>query len=156
MSAVLERHRHSAAGFAMPVPAGWERTEDAPQCALVAVEPRRHDGHLRASVVVTVEERGADEAPDAWADRSLATLRASLNRLRVVDDEVVAVGGRRARRVLSHYVHRRFGGVNLEQWLVAAGPLGYVVSCSAPALEYDDLADLMHEVAEGLELEDGP
>lgn len=66
------------------------------------------------------------------------------------------MGGRPARRVLSHYVHRRFGGVNLEQWLVAAGPLGCVVSCSTAALEYADLADLMREVAEGLELQAGP
>ena len=28
--------------------------------------------------------------------------------------------------------------------------MGYVVSCTTPALEYDDLFELMHVVAEGL------
>jgi hypothetical protein len=149
MSAVLEVHRHSVAGFEIPIPAGWERTEDEEGCALVAVEPPREEPHLRASVVVTIEVLGEGD-PAAWADRSLAAVRESLNRLRVIDDDRVELGGRAARRVLSHYVHRRFGGVNLEQWLIASGGLGYVVSCSVAALEYDDLWDLTNAVAEGL------
>jgi hypothetical protein len=149
MSAVLEIYRHSVAGFEIPIPAGWERTEDEEGCALVAVEPPREEPHLRASVVVTIEVLGEGD-PAAWADRSLAAVRESLNRLRVIDDDRVELGGRPARRVLSHYVHRRFGGVNLEQWLLASGGLGYVVSCSVAALEYDDLWDLTNAVAEGL------
>jgi hypothetical protein len=147
MSAVLEVHRHSVAGFEIPVPAGWERTEDKDGCALIALEPPREEPHLRASVVVTIEVLPPDED---WADRSVAALRESLNRLRVIDDDAVEVGGRPARRVLSHYVHRRFGGVCLDQWLLAHGGLGYVVSCSTAALEYDDLWDLTNAVAEGL------
>jgi hypothetical protein len=145
VSDVLELHRHSVAGFEIPVPAGWERTEDAEGCALVAVEPPRVEPHLRASVVVTIEP-----LPDDFEERSLAALRESLNRLRVIDDDRVEIGGRPARRVLSHYVHRQFGGVCLEQWLLAHEGLGYVVSCSTAALEYDDLWDLMNAVAEGL------
>jgi hypothetical protein len=149
MSAVLEVHRHSVAGFEIPIPAGWERTEDEEGCALVAVEPPREEPHLRASVVVTIEVLGEVD-PGAWPDRSLAAVRESLNRLRAIDDDRVELDGRPARRVLSHYVHRRFGGVNLEQWLLASGGLGYVVSCSVAALEYDDLWDLTNAVAEGL------
>jgi hypothetical protein len=145
VSDVLELHRHSVAGFEIPVPAGWERTEDEDGCALVAVEPPRVEPHLRASVVVTIEP-----LPDDFEERSLAALRESLNRLRVIDDDRVEIGGRPARRVLSHYVHRQFGGVCLEQWLLAHEGLGYVVSCSTAALEYDDLWDLMNAVAEGL------
>lgn len=148
MTAVLEIHRHPSAGFEIPVPAGWERTEDEDGCALIAVEPARAEPHLRASVVVTVELLRDDL--DAWAERSITALGESLNRLRVIDEDVVEVGGRPARRVLSHYVHRRFGGVCLEQWLVAAGERGYVVSCSTAALEYDDLWDLMSAIGEGL------
>lgn len=150
MSAVLEVHRHSVAGFEIPIPAGWERTEDEEGCALVALEPPREEPHLRASVVVTIEVLGEDDGLQEWADRSLEALRASLNRLRVIDDDRVELGGRRARRVLSHYVHRQFGGVCLEQWLLALGGLGYVVSCSVAALEYDDMWDLTHAVADGL------
>jgi hypothetical protein len=150
MSGVLEVHRHTMAGFEIPVPAGWERTEDAEGCALVAVEPPREQPHLRANVVVTIEVLGDEADVDAWTERSVAALGESLNRVRTIDDEAVEIGGLPARRVLSHYVHGRFGGVCLEQWLLASGGLGFVVSCSTAALEYDDLWDLMSAVAEGL------
>jgi hypothetical protein len=148
MSAVLELHRHAAAGFEIPLPAGWERTENQDGCALVACEPPRAEPHLRASVVVTIER--LDE-PEGWAERSLAALRESLNRLRVIDDDDDArIGGRRARRVLSHYVNREYGGTCLEQWLLVHEGHGYVVSCTTASLEYDDLWDLMQAIAEGL------
>jgi hypothetical protein len=147
---VLEVHRHSVAGFEIPIPAGWERTEDVEGCALVAVEPAREQPHLRANVVVTVEVLGDDADVRAWEERSLSALGESINRLRLIDDERVEIGGHDARRVLSHYVHGRFGGVCLEQWLLAHGGVGSVVSCSVAALEYDDLWDLTNTVAEGL------
>jgi hypothetical protein len=150
MNDVLEVHRHSVAPFEIPVPSGWELTEDEPGCALVVVEPPRAEPHLRASVVVTIEELAEDEDLDAWARRSLAALEESVNRLRVIDEEPVQIAGRPARRALSHYAHREYGGVNLEQWLLAVGGLGYVVSCSTAALEYDDLHELLYAVAGGL------
>jgi hypothetical protein len=149
---VLELHRHSIAGFEIPIPAGWERTEDVQGCALVAVEPPREQPHLRANVVVTIELLGDDADVRAWEERSIVALGKAVNRLRTIDDERVEVGGRGARRVLSHYVHREFGGVCLEQWLLAHAGAGYVVSCSVAALEYDDLWDLTNTVAEGLRL----
>jgi hypothetical protein len=146
----LEVHRHSVAGFEIPIPAGWERAEDVQGCALVAVEPPREQPHLRASVVVTIEVLGDDADVRAWEERSLAALGDSLNRVRAIDDERAEIGGRDARRVLSHYVHKRFGGVCLEQWLLAHGGVGFVVSCSVAALEYDDLWHLMNTLADGL------
>jgi hypothetical protein len=143
----MEVHRHSEAGFEIPVPAGWERTENQDGCALVAVEPPRAEPHMRASVVVTIEP-----LRDDFEERSVAALRESLNRLRVIDDDRVEIGGRPARRVLSHYVHRVFGGACLEQWLLSHEGFGYVVSCTTAALEYDDLWDLTNAVAEGLRL----
>jgi hypothetical protein len=148
MSEVLELQRHEDAGFELPIPAGWEVVRDREGCALIAVELPRAEPHLRASIVVTLELL----EDEGWEDRSLAALRESLNRLRVIDDEPVEVGGVAGRRVLSHYVHRAFGGVNLEQWLVRRGDRGYVVSCSTAALEYDDLWDLMTAAGEGLRL----
>jgi hypothetical protein len=145
---VLDVHRHSVLGFEIPLPAGWEVTEDVEGCALLAVEPPREQPHLRASVVVTVELLGEEVDVAAWEHRSVAALPESFNRLRVIDDERVHVGGRDARRVLSHYVHGRFGGVCLDQWLVA----GVVLTCTVAALEYDDLWDLITAVAEGLRL----
>ena len=151
MSGTLETYRHSVAGFEIPLPAEWERTEEQEGCALVAVEPPRAEPHLRASVVVTIEAPPAEQAFEAWTDRSVAALGESVNRLRIIDDDMVEIAGSPARRVLSHYVHREFGGVNLEQWLLAHEGLGYVISCSTAALEYDDLHDLMSAIAEGMQ-----
>ena len=144
---VLEVHRHSVMGFEIPIPAGWEVTERVQGTALVAVEPPREQPHLRASVVVTVEVIGD---VSAWEERSVAALADSFNRLRIIDDERVTIDGHDARRVLSHYVHGQFGGVCLDQWLLATGGAGFVVSCTSAALEYDDLWDLTTTVAEGL------
>lgn len=148
----LERYRHSTVGFALPLPVGWERSEEVEACALVAVEPPRGDPHLRANVVVTLEQVAADEDLDAWSRRSLDLLAEPLPRLLRIDLEETEIGGVPARRALSHYLHPDHGGANLEQWQLLHRGLGVVISCTTAALEYDDLFDLMHAVAEGLEL----
>jgi len=151
MTDVLELQRHESAGFELPVPSGWELARDQDGCALIAVEPPRAEPHLRASVVVTIEAPPAEQTFEAWTDHSVAALGESVNRLRIIDDDIVEIAGNPARRVLSHYVHREFGGVNLEQWLLAHEGLGYVISCSTAALEYDDLHDLMSAISEGIQ-----
>ena len=152
MTGELETYRHPTAGFELSLPQGWERSENLHGCALIAVEPPRDDPHFRANVVVTVERLDGHTELERWAERSLDALRESLNRLRVIDLDAAEVGGLPARRALTHYLHERFGGVNLEQWSLVHGGLGYVVSCSTAALEYDDLWALTNEVAEGLKV----
>jgi len=150
MSAELETYRHPSAAFELPLPAEWERAENVEGCALLAVEPPREDSHFRANVVVTIEQLEQGAELEQWAERSLAALRESLDRLRVIDLDASEIGGLPARRALTHYLHGEFGGVNLEQWSLADGGLGFVVSCSTAALEYDDLWLLTNTVAEGL------
>jgi hypothetical protein len=150
MNDVVSLHRHGGGAFAIPLPIGWEWRENVEGCALVAVEPPRQDEHLRATVVVTVEPLIGGETVDAWTARSLEALGDSLRHHRLLDVQAVDVAGRGARRALSHYVNRLFGGTCVEQWLVPVGEAGYVVSCTTPALEYDDLFDVMHVVGEGL------
>jgi hypothetical protein len=150
MSAELETYRHPSAGFELPLPAEWERAENVQGCALVAVEPPREDPHFRANVVVTIEQLEQDDQLEPWAERSLDALRESLDRLRVIDLDASEVGGLSARRALTHYLHGQFGGINLEQWSLVHCGLGFVVSCSTAALEYDDLWLLTNTVAEGL------
>jgi hypothetical protein len=152
MSEELETYRHPSAGFELPLPPDWEHTENVHGCALVSVEPPREEPHFRANVVVTVESLGAGVELEGWAERSLDALRESLDRLRVIDLDSVEIGGLPARRALTHYLHDRYGGINLEQWSLVHGELGYVVSCSTAALEYDDLWPLTNAVAEGLRM----
>lgn len=150
MSDILEVHRHGGDAFELPLPTGWEWYENVEGCALVSREPIRDDEHLRATVVVTVERLTEGESLDAWAHRSVGALGEALHRHLLIDLGEVEIGGREGRRVLSHYVNREYGGVCVEQWLVPAGEFGYAVSCTTPALEYDDLFELMHAIAEGL------
>jgi hypothetical protein len=152
VSDLLETHRHSITGFELPVPVGWERSEEVEACALVAVEPPRGDPHLRANVVVTLEVVPEDEDLEAWTLRSLASLRESLQEAQVLDVETLEIGGVPARRALTHYLHADHGGAALEQWLLLHRGLGMVISCTTAALEYDDLFDLTHAIAEGLRL----
>lgn len=152
-SAVLERHQHSVLPFSCAVPAGWERTEELAGCALVMFEPERGDPHFRANAVITVELLEPGRGPAEWIEASRAAVVASLNRARVLDVEPAAEQGRGvpAERTLIHYVHQELGGVTLEQWARVHGVMGFVVSCSGAALEYDDLADLNLALAAGLQ-----
>jgi hypothetical protein len=151
MSAPLALREHAEPDFALPLPPDWEVAEDFEGCALIAVEPPRADGHIRANVTVTVEILG-DEPLAGWAERTLGLLPAALPDLWTVDREDVELAGRPALRSLSHYRHHRFGGVNLEQWMVRDRALGFVTSCTTAALEYDDLWPLMQAIAHGLRL----
>jgi hypothetical protein len=148
----LEPYRHPGLGFELPLPAGWERRDNVDGCAVVAVEPAREDGHFCANAVVTVERRDRAVPAEDWVRRSREALAESLNRLRVIDLESTELAGLPAERTLAHYVHPGFGGVTLEQWALAHGEFGYVLSCSGAALENDDLADLNRLVAAGLRL----
>ena len=152
MSEALETHRHSISGFELPVPAGWERSEEIEACALVAVEPPRGDPHLRANVVVTLEVVAEDEDLEGWTLPSLAALRESLLQAQVRDVEARESGVVPPRRALTHNLHADHGGAALEQWLLLHRGLGMVISCTTAALEYDDLFDLTHAIAAGLRL----
>jgi hypothetical protein len=153
MSEELETYEHPTVRFELPLPPEWERTENLHGCALIAVEPPREEPHFRANVVVTVEPLDRDAELEGWTERSLDALRESLNRLRVIDLDDVEIGGLAARRALTHYLHGQFGGVNLEQWSLVHGGLGYIVSCSTAALEYDDLWSLTNAMVEGLRMQ---
>lgn len=108
-----------------------------------------------SNVTVTVERLQDKEPFETWVERSLRELRenAELDRLMVLDVGDAEVGGLPARRLLSHYLHSRYGGINLEQWLMERDGWGYVISFSVAASEYDDLADFLAYMAEGLRIE---
>jgi hypothetical protein len=146
--AELVGYRHDGSGLELPLPARWERAEEVSGCLLVAVEPKR-EPYFRANVVVTLEVLDENASLREWSGRSTDALRESLNRLRLIDDEHLAVAGVPARRLLAHYLHREHGGLCLEQWLLLHAGIGQVVSCSTAALEYDDLFPLMSAITAG-------
>lgn len=154
MSEFFRTYRHEQSGFTLPVPAEWEVAENLQGCALVAVEPEQDPRRFVANVVVTVESLAEDEPLESWVRRSHEALRdGTLPRLRIIDTVETEVGGLPAWRTLSHYLHQMHGGVNLDQWQVAHEGWGYVMSCSMGALDYDELADAMERMADGLRIE---
>lgn len=152
MSEEFRTYRHKQAGFALPVPATWEVTEDVPECALVAAEPPDGQQEFRANIVVTVEDL-AGESPETWVQRSRDALTDVQAKLLILDTEETEIGGTRAWRTLSHYLHQHGRGVALEQWAVAHDGVGYVLSCTMLATDYDAWADAMAYLAEGLHVE---
>lgn len=124
----------------MDVPPGWQELADPPEGTLtvLATDPDP-ETPLRTTAVLTREPeplRPSDLA--RWSDAVRRQLPARFPRLQVLDVEQTLVRGRPARRVLSHYPTPPAGGHVLEQWLVPDDDGGLVLSCTAPALEYDD------------------
>lgn len=157
MTGQFRDYHHEQAGFSLPLHELWQVTEQVPDCALVAAEPDGDPQHFSATVVVTLEQLDSGESLQAWVARSRQALQGrELNRLRVLDSEQTEIDGRPAHRLLSHYLHPGYGGVVLEQWQLAHGQWGYVVSCSTGALDYDELADFMAYTAQGLRIEGVP
>jgi hypothetical protein len=150
----LLTYRHSSAGFAIPLPAGWETSEQIEGAALVAVEPDR-GGAFRSNVVVTGETRPVGLGLSDWAERCVGLLSQELDHCRLLDTEDTVIGRLPARRVLVHYVHPELGGVNLEQWMLLYGERGFVVSASTAVPDYDERCELMAGIAGGLRIE-GP
>jgi hypothetical protein len=139
--------RHAGLGFRIHLPDGSEVREDPePGIALIAVEPHPR-GPFRANLVVTVEElSGTFHDAEAYTDASIADQEQALSAFRLVDRE--ARDGRT--RTLGH--HDVDGvPVVVDQWRAVAGDLGYTVTASCWALEYDELADAFAAAAESLE-----
>lgn len=143
------REYHTQSGFTLPIPASWEASEEVDDCALVAMPPTGDPQAFRPNVVVTVEELVG--GAEAWVQLARHALSDQLMQLRILDTEEITIGWQRAWRTLSNYMHPR-GSVNLEQWAMVHRGWGYVVSCSMSALDYDDLADTMAYIAEGLHI----
>jgi hypothetical protein len=150
----LMDYRHPAAGFSLPLPEAWERVDDAPGVALVAVQPDR-DGWFRANVVVTIEKL----TPEATlAERMTAAdevLEGVLHRYVQIDAEAVEVDGRPARRVLAHHTTEEGHAVTMEQWTLVENGCGYTLTASAATLDYDGMADLFTMMAEGFRPDPG-
>lgn len=137
--------QHATAGFSISLPGHLDLSTDVDGVALAAVE-EVGDEQLAASVVVTVERVDTSQA---WIERSRDRVVAALSHGYLLDEERLTDTGSDAdARILVHYLHPAHGGTVLEQWLTLSGGYGYVVSCTAPALEYDELADAFNRVGE--------
>lgn len=142
----LVTYRHGSAGFTLPLPANWERTEDERGIALIAAEPER-EPWFRTNVVVTIEHlaEGLDLA--GWQDTAGAQLARSLADYLLLDLEDTELGGRPAVRRLAHHA-TEVGAVTCEQWTLVEGRLGYSLTASVGTLEYADRADLFGQMAQ--------
>jgi hypothetical protein len=133
-------YRHPAAGFSLPLPAEWERIEDAqPGVPLIAVEPE-HGGGFRANVVVTIDELPSGLDLDGWQAGAEEGLPDALQGYLLLDREHLVVGGRDAIRRLAHHAMPDRGSITMEQWTLVSEGRGITLTASAATLEYDGLA----------------
>jgi hypothetical protein len=142
----LMEYRHPAAGFTLPLPEGWERVDDTPGVALVAVQPER-GGWFRANVVVTIEQLAAGTTFAEWTEAADEPVREALHRYMRIDDEMFEVDRRAVRRTLAHHTTEDNHAVTMEQWALAENGCGYTLTASAGTLGYDQVADLFATIA---------
>lgn len=152
------QYEHPTAGFTIPLPEEWEPLADIDGVALIAVEPARGSQWFRTNLVVTIEplDIGADLA--GWQEQALALMRYGLHEFQLVDVEDIELAGLPARRTLIH--HRTEAGpmaaaVAMEQWTLIVGRLGYTITASMAALEYDELADVFAGLVAGFRPDPG-
>lgn len=142
-------YRHPDAGFTLPLPASWERAENArPDVALVAVEPD-HAGPFRANVVVTVERIPDDLDVEGWQARADELLDRALHGYLLLDRERLDRDGRAVVRRLAHHARDESGAITMEQWATVHAGRGFTLTASAGTLEYDALADTFAGIAAG-------
>ena len=79
------------------------------------------------------------ETPEEWLERSLEQQLSALPGARLIDRWPAAGPLGAMRTLVDHAAEGR--PVALEQWWVAAGGRGWVLSASCAALDYDVLAD---------------
>lgn len=142
-------YRHPTAGFALPLPAEWERVEDPePGVALIAIEPERARG-FRANLVVTVERLPAGLDVEGWQASAEDLLAGSLRGYLLLDRERLELDGRAVVRRLAHHARPDTVSITMEQWTVVDDGRGFTLTASAGTLEYDGLAEVFGGIAEG-------
>lgn len=142
-------YRHPVEGFALPLPAAWERAEDPrPDVSLIAIEPE-HAGRFRANVVVTIERLAAGVDVDAWQAGADELLDRALHGYLLLDRERLHVHGRVVIRRLAHHAREETGAITMEQWTTVHDGRGFTLTASAGTLEYDALADAFVGIADG-------
>jgi hypothetical protein len=144
----LMSYVHPTAGFTIPLPKAWERSDDTRGIALIAAAPESR-GRFRSNIIVTIERLGEGVPARSWAAASIESLPLHLAAHQVVDLQETDIGGWPALRILSHYAMGVRCAVTLEQWLLVRGSLGYTLSMSVGTLDYARLSPTFDAVANG-------
>ena len=131
-----ERYRHPQLDFSISLPDGWRvANEVSPMLVAPGAERRA----FAPNVLVTADVLGDGETPEAWIERSLGEQLAALAGARLIDRWPAPGTNGAMRTLVDHAADGR--AIALEQWWVAAGGRGWVVTASCAALDYDVLSD---------------
>jgi hypothetical protein len=147
------RHR---AGFAVTLPAGadvLEEQDESLQAALPA--PGRPAlpalaAEVRPRLSIRVEPDVTAERLEGWVGVSLIEQADQLLGARLVDEEAASVAGRPGRHTITRHLADGLLSVTLEQWWVAAGGRGTVLSVSLPSVDAAEHAGAIVAVAASL------
>lgn len=120
-----------------------------PPVALIALDPDTSGDGFRANLVVTVDELDPDTTVETFTDTALEVQDRVLDRMWLIDRSPARLRSGFGTRTLVHHDADGFAVV-LEQWRLVHGTLGYTVSASCAALDYDDVADVFATAATSL------
>lgn len=159
MIAAAEAHRiRHPGGFALTLPAGSELLEERPaslEAALPAAGPPAL-ATLAAGVSprlsVRVEPDIAARRLDAWVRVALIEQADQLLGPALVDHEPATVAGHPGRRTTTRHLADGLLSVTLEQWWVAAGGRGTVLSVSLPSVDLAEHLRSIGAIAASLDL----
>lgn len=148
----MRRLVHPGSGMSVPVPEGWETTTVPESDSAVAVEPGEGTDGFRASLVLTVVDNGGLSFRD-WQVATDEMLPRVLDDYLLLDLERRTVAGRPGGRRLASHLAAGGVTVTMEQWFALVGPgdsLGCTLTATVETRRYDELADLLGELAGGL------
>lgn len=138
------RYEHPHAGFSLTVPMPFAILEEAADRAILGL-----DAPGDSTLVLMVEALPGDMRADELAGAGLEALARELGAFRLIDRASAGIGGERGVRTLSSHVADG-RAMTLEQWRLAAGGEGLILTGSCPTLEYSALAEVFDAVAASL------
>jgi len=144
------------AGFEVTLPAGTQVLEDKKESLQAALSaPGRPalpalaaEVHPRLSV--RVEPEVTAERLEGWVGVALIEQADRLLGARLVDEEPASLAGHPGRRTMTRHLADGLLSVTLEQWWVAAGGHGTVLSVSLPSVDVAEHASLIEGIAASL------
>lgn len=143
----MKSYVHPGVGFRIAAPQGWTVYEDAGDCAVAVVRDEPHPV-FRPNLTIAVERHDLVRDADAWVDAQVNGLAHSLVRMQLIDRAPATVGGLKGRRVVANHEFEEIL-VTVEQWLVAADGMGYVLTASMWGLDFGwqrrDFADIVDQ-----------
>lgn len=143
------RHRHEDPVFSLEIPDGAQIGPDTPALLTLVAPDAETPLLFRPNLTITGERLAERLDPAEYVERSLADEAATLPGWYLIDREDTELSGRPALRTLATYLASAVPGSDLryelsvavEQWRLLDEAVGWIVTVSSAATDFDAVAD---------------